>query len=118
MAELEPKKDERMWGMLCHLTALVFLIGIPFGNILGPLVIWLLKRHDMPLVDEEGKEALNFQISMTIYFIVSALLCFVLIGFLFMVPLIIANLIFTIIAAVKTSDGGKYRYPLAIRFFK
>ena len=118
MTTLEPQKDERMWGMLCHLTALVFLIGIPFGNILGPLVVWLLKRHDMPLVDEEGKEALNFQISMTLYFILSVLLCFILVGFLLVVPVVLANLIFTILAAVKTSDGEKYRYPFAIRFFK
>ena len=118
MAVIEPKKDERMWGMLCHLTALVFLVGIPFGNIIGPLVVWLLKRHDMPLVDEEGKEALNFQISMTIYFIVSALSCFILVGFLLVVPVVLINIIFTIIAAVKTSDGEKYQYPLTIRFFK
>ena len=118
MTTLEPSKDERMWGMLCHLTALVFLAGIPFGNIIGPLVVWLLKRKDMPLVDEEGKEALNFQISMTIYFIASAMLCFILVGFLLVVPVVLANLIFTILAAVKTSDGEKYRYPLTIRFFK
>lgn len=78
-------KQARIWGMLCHLTALLGIIGIPFGNIVGPLIIWLLKKNVYPFVNEQGKESLNFQISMTIYALAAALLIFIKIGFFFTV---------------------------------
>lgn len=123
MEDRQPKveidqKQERMWGMLCHLTALVAFIGIPFGNILGPLVIWLLKRNEIPLVDEQGKEALNFQISMTIYAIVAGLLIFIVIGIPLLIGLAIANLVLVIIASMKVNNGEKYQYPVTIRLIK
>lgn len=111
-------KDTRLWGMLCHLSALCTYIGIPFGNVLGPLVIWLVNREQMPFVDDQGKEALNFNISMLIYGIVCALLIFVLIGILLLIILGLAHIILTIIAAIKANNGEAYRYPLTIRFIK
>jgi uncharacterized Tic20 family protein len=72
----------------------------------------------MPLVDESGEEALNFQISMTIYFFLAALLVFVLIGFLLIFPLVIADIVLVIVAAVKTSSGEKFVYPLSIKFLR
>jgi uncharacterized Tic20 family protein len=110
-------KDELTWGMLCHLVALSGFI-IPFGNVIGPLVIWLIKREEFPFVDDQGKEALNFQISMTIYFIVSALLVVVVIGILLLVALAIFEVIMIIVATIKANSGEKYRYPLTIRFIK
>jgi len=112
------EKDARMWGMLCHLTALVMLLGIPLGNIIGPLVVWLIKRNDYPFVDEQGKESLNFQISMTIYAIVAALLALFCVGIPLLIGLVIADLILVIIASVKISNGEEFRYPCTIRFFK
>ena len=82
MANGHPDKDARLWAMLCHLSTFAGMVGIPFGNILGPLIIWLIKKDEYPFVDDQGKEALNFQISMTVYLIVSVLLCFVLVGFI------------------------------------
>ena len=117
-AHEEMNRQERNWAMFCHLSALVGFIGIPFGNIIGPLILWLIKKDQMPLVYEEGRSALNFQISMTIYAVVAALLCFVFIGFLLIVPLIIANLICVIIAAVKVSNGENFVYPMAIQLIK
>ena len=111
-------KIERNWAMFCHLSALVSIVGIPFGNILGPLTLWLIKKDEFPIVDVEGREALNFQLSMTIYSMGAFMLCFVFIGFLLIIPLIIANLIFVIVAAVKASNGESYQYPLTIRFIK
>ncbi|MCK9554724.1 DUF4870 domain-containing protein [bacterium] len=104
--------------MFCHLSALSCYIGIPFGNIIGPLVIWLIKKDEMPFVSEQGKEALNFQISMTIYAIVSFFLIFAVVGFFLLFAIAIINLIFVISAAVTASKGESYRYPLAIRFLK
>jgi len=111
-------KDTRMWGMFCHLSALCGFIGIPLGSVLGPLIIWLIKREEHPFIDAQGKEALNFQISMVIYGAVSALLIFVLIGFLLLFALLVLDVVCTIMAAVKANDGVSFRYPLTIRFLK
>jgi len=105
-------------GMLCHLLSLVGLLGVPFGNILGPLVIWLVKKDQDAFVDDNGKEVLNFQISVTIYGIVCGLLIFAFIGILLLPILIIAVVIYTIIGALKANEGVLYRYPLTIRFLK
>jgi len=107
--------EERNWGMLCHLSAFAGYI-IPFGNIIGPLIIWLVKSEQYPSVDEQGKEALNFQISMTIYFILAVVLMFLLIGFILLPLLMILNVIFIVVAALKARDGIVYRYPVSIRF--
>jgi len=114
----QDEKQARMWGMLCHLTALTAFVGIPFGNILGPLIIWLIKKNDHVFVDKQGKESLNFQISMSIYCIVAAVLIAIFIGLLLLVAVAIVDFILVIIAAVKASNGESYRYPLTIRFFK
>jgi uncharacterized Tic20 family protein len=108
-------RDERMWAMFCHLSALIGFI-IPFGNIIAPLVLWTLKKEEYPLVNDQGKESLNFQISMTIYIIASIILIFVVIGIILLVLLGIFSLIVIIIGAIKANEGEKYRYPLTIRF--
>ncbi|MCI3920777.1 DUF4870 domain-containing protein [Paenibacillus sp. TRM 82003] len=108
-------KDERMYGMLCHLLAFTGFI-IPFGSIIGPLVVWLAKREASPFIDGHGKESLNFQISIAIYAIVSAILIFVGIGILLSIAVGIFWLVMTIIASVKANEGAPYRYPLTIRF--
>jgi len=111
--------QEKTWATFCHLSALVNLIvWIPCANIIGPLVIWLLKKNELPLVDTEGKEALNFQISMTIYFIAAFVLSFVGIGLFLIVPLALTNLILVIIATIKVNNGEKYQYPITIRLIK
>jgi uncharacterized Tic20 family protein len=111
-------KEARTMGMLCHLLALCGLLGVPFGHIIGPLVIWLIKREESPFIDACGKEALNFQISMTLYIIVSALLAFVIIGFILLPAILLINLVLTIIASIKASEGTFYQYPLTIRFIR
>jgi uncharacterized protein len=111
-------KEEQNWAMACHLVALSGFI-IPFGNVLGPLVVWLIKKDTMPLVDQHGKEALNFQITVLLAVIISALLVFVLIGFLLLIVVGLGALILTIMAAVKVSNGElNYRYPFALRLIK
>jgi len=112
------EKDARLWGMLCHLAALVTLLWIPLGNILGPLVVWLIKRNDYPFVDQQGKESLNFQVSMTIYMLVAVVLTFICIGMPLLIGLAVADLVLVIIASVKISNGEEFRYPCTIRFFK
>jgi uncharacterized Tic20 family protein len=113
----EPSKDEKTMGMLCHLLAISGLV-IPFGTIIGPLVIWLIKKDTMPFVDDQGKESLNFQITCLIAFIVCFVLMFVLIGFILMPIVGLIDLIFVIIATIKANNGIAYRYPFAIRLIK
>lgn len=108
-------KDETMWAMFCHLSALAGFV-IPFGNIIGPLVLWVIKKDEYPLVNDQGKEALNFQISMTIYILVSIVLIFVAIGILFLIALALFEIFAIVIASIKASEGKTYRYPLTIRF--
>lgn len=110
----ELSAEEKNWAMACHLAALGAFV-FPFGGIIGPLVIWLLKRDHMPFVDDQGKEALNFQITMMIAGFVCILLMLVVIGVLLIFPLIIFDVVMIIVAAVKASEGVRYRYPIAFR---
>lgn len=112
----ELDKDTRMWAMICHLAGLAGYL-IPFGNVVGPLIIWQVKREESPFIDENGREALNFQLSYLLYFVVCILLMFVIIGVFLIIPLVIANFVFMIIAAVRANNGESYRIPFIIRFF-
>jgi uncharacterized protein len=105
--------DERNWGAISHLSAFIQFLGIP--SVVGPLIVWLMKKDD-PFVADQAKEALNFNISMTIYFIVSLVAIILLVG-LILVPIVaIAWFALVIVAAVRASSGDTYRYPATIRF--
>tara|TARA_Y100001960_G_C13933342_1_gene475575 strand:+ start:93 stop:467 length:375 start_codon:yes stop_codon:yes gene_type:complete len=112
---LSPNKDERTWAMLCHFSAFLGCI-FPIGNIIAPLIIWLSKRDKMPFVRDQGREVLNFQISMVLYFIIAVVLCFVLIGIPILIGLAIFEFIFIIVGGIRSNDGECYRYPITIRF--
>ncbi|NLB58883.1 MAG: DUF4870 domain-containing protein [Gammaproteobacteria bacterium] len=121
--------EERQWAMFAHLSALLgalitagWLASI--GCFLGPLVIWLVKKETMPFVADQALEALNFNITLAAIMLVLFLfgLLTLGIGFLIALPLMaiigIAALVFIIIAAIKSNDGVRYRYPFAIRLVK
>jgi uncharacterized Tic20 family protein len=116
----EVNKDARMWAMLCHLAGLCALIPIVpvIGGVIGTLIIWQIKKDNNPYIDEQGKEAVNFQISMSIYFIASVILCFICVGAFLVLATIIVFFVFMLIAAVKANNGYHYRYPLTMRFIK
>src|SRR5262245_9347977 len=105
---VEVPKDARTWGMLCHLCALAGFL-VPLGTFLGPLIIWLIKKSEYQFADDQGKESLNFQISMLILAIV--LLPTICIGVgVVLLPLVgVVDLIFVIIASIKANDGVWYR---------
>ena len=111
-------KDVRNWAMLCHLSALVGLLGNGIGFFLGPLIVWLIKKEEHPFINDQGKEAVNFQITMFIAFMIALVLSFVLIGIPLLLALGVLEIVFPIIAAIQASNGTNYRYPLAIRFIK
>jgi uncharacterized protein len=110
--------NTRTWTVLCHASALVGFFVPWAGHILGPLIIWLVKRGDSPEIDAHGKESLNFQISMLIYSLIAGVLCLVLIGFVLLGILHILNLVLVIIASIQASEGKLYRYPISIRLIK
>jgi uncharacterized Tic20 family protein len=110
-------KDERMWGMLCHLSALSGFI-IPFGNIIGPLIIYSIKKDEYAFVRDQGKESMNFQISVLIYLISAGIISLFFIGFFLFIILGLCSLILTVLASVKANDGIYYRYPLSIQIIK
>ncbi len=101
------------WAALSHLSAFVMFLGVP--ALIGPFAIWLWKRDDA-YVDQQGKEALNFNISFLIYGIVSAFLILVLIGLVLLPIVFVTWFILVIVAAVKASAGEDYQYPFTIRF--
>jgi uncharacterized Tic20 family protein len=110
--------DVRTWCVLCHASALLGLFLHFLGHLLGPLIVWLVKRGDSPEIDAHGKESLNFQLSMLIYDAIAVVLCFVLIGIPILILLWVLNTIFVIVASIQASDGKLYRYPLAMRLIK
>lgn len=107
----EQNRDARMWAMFAHLAGFGGIVVPAIGSIIGPLVIWLLKKEQFPFVDEQGKEALNFQITMFIYAIAAGVLWFVCIGMVLLPVVGIVWIVFTIIATIKANDGYHYRYP-------
>ena len=113
----ELSKDAKQWAMLTHLAAFAAFL-IPFGNIIGPLLVWQLKKDLGPFVEQNGKEAVNFQITIAIVGLVCTMLMFALVGFLLLPVLGLYWLILTIIAGVKANEGVAYRYPFTIRFIK
>jgi hypothetical protein len=105
-----PSKEECTWGMASHLLGLIGFIG--------PLVVWLIKKDTMPFVDDQGKESLNFQITVLIAYFAAAITSCIAIG-IFLVPLVlVANIVFCILAAVKANSGVAYRYPVTLRLIK
>jgi len=110
--------EEQNWAMFAHLAALALYIGIPFGNVLGPLVVWLVKRDESAIVDDHGKRSLNFQISMTLWMLCCVPLCLVFVGFILIPILAIVGLIYVILNGINASKGLPISYPLTINFIK
>ena len=120
-----PGIADNTWAMVVHLAALSGCL-IPFGNIIGPLLVWIIKKDELPAIDRHGKAALNFNISVSIYVtvasIISGILVIVVIGAillpLVMVAYYVLIVLFPILAGMKANEGGWYEYPMAIQFIK
>lgn len=109
--------DERQWGMLSHVSTFLGHI-IPFVNIVAPLIFMTTYRDESEFVTNHAKEALNFQITLILYYFISAVLILVIVGII-LLPIVYAfSVVVTIIAAIKASAGKEYKYPLSIRFVK
>jgi len=109
--------SDQNWAVLCHLSALAMFV-FPLGNVVGPLVIWLLKKEELPVVEREGKEALNFQITVSLLAAVAGILSFILIGIPLLVLIGIGNLVYIVLASLAANKGLSYTYPFNLRLIK
>ena len=107
-------QDDRLWGTLVHLSALLNLV-MGLGGLIAALIVWLVFRDRSAYVEREARESLNFQISFVIYGLAAGLLVMVVIGLLLLPIVGIAMVILCILAAVKANEGVGYRYPFIFR---
>ena len=112
-----PSPEARKWALIAHLSGFLGCL-IPFGSLIGPLLVWQLKKDQDVFIDDQGKEAMNFQISVAIAALISVLLMVIVIGFLLIWVVIIGAVILMIIAAIKANEGKAYRYPFCWRLIK
>jgi uncharacterized Tic20 family protein len=111
-----PSQEERNWALVVHLGPI--LIGALSGGLLAfvlPLVVFLVKRDESEFVSDQAKESLNFQITVFIAYLICIPLILIVVGLLFWGVIVLAQLVLGLIAAVKSYDGIRYRYPLALR---
>ncbi|MBO0798439.1 MAG: DUF4870 domain-containing protein [Blastocatellia bacterium] len=109
-------RDDRTWAMLAHLSALVGYSFMPLGNVVAPFIVWVIRKDQSWFIDDQAKEAMNFQISMVIYALISIPLVLLLIGIVLLIFLYVFGIVMIIIAAIRANDGIQYRYPLTLRF--
>jgi uncharacterized Tic20 family protein len=111
----DDQKATLNWAMLCHLSGLALYIGIPLGNVIVPLAIWLLKKNSNPTVYEEGREALNFNISFTVYAVIAGLMCYFFIGFVVLPVVLITHIVLIVRATLEANKGQSVKYPFTLR---
>ncbi|HQZ96179.1 MAG TPA: DUF4870 domain-containing protein [Pyrinomonadaceae bacterium] len=109
--------EEKQMGMFLHLSGLAFALVFPLGIVL-PIILWQTQKDKMPALDAHGKMVTNWMISATIYFFVSFILMFVLIGFLTTLAVFLLAIIFPIVGGIKANNGESWNYPLTIKFLK
>jgi len=107
--------DERLYSTFIHLAGLIWLV-FPLGGILGPLILWQIKKRESEYLDDHGREAVNFHISMLLYTIGAAMLFLCGIGFILMPVFLVLAIVMPIVIAVKANRGEYVRYPMTIRF--
>ena len=110
--------DEKNWGVYCHLAPFLGILLPVIGNFIGPALIWLMKKDEIPFVADQGSEVLNFQITLLLISVAAGFLAAILIGVLILWVLPFYWFIFAIVGAVKASKGEAYRYPLTLRLIK
>ncbi|MHC4952953.1 MAG: DUF4870 domain-containing protein [Planctomycetota bacterium] len=109
--------DTRQWAMFLHLSLLAGL-AVPAAGFVAPIVIWQVKKEELPGIDPHGRMAVNWLISFVIYMVGSAILSIILIGIPMMLALGVCGVVFPVIAGLKANQGELWKYPLTIEFFK
>ena len=107
-----------MWATFCHPAAFAGFVIPVIGYIIGPLVVWVIKKDEYPLVKDQGREAVNFQITVTLACLVALALTLLCIGWFLLLGIAVANIVFIILAALQANKGVAYRYPVCLRLIK
>ena len=115
---MEVTDRERTYATWMHLAGLSSYIGIPLGHVLVPLVMWAMKHRESAYLDQQGREVLNFQLTISFYLIFSYILVYILIGFIFVALVVGFHIVATIMAAVKIYHGEGFRYPITFRVIR
>ncbi|MEH6567343.1 MAG: DUF4870 domain-containing protein [Halopseudomonas sp.] len=113
-----PSPQARQWALIAHLSGFLACVLPGIGQLIGPLIVWQLKKDEDPFIDDQGKEALNFQITVSLLMLLSFVLMLVVIGFFLMGLVAIGAIVLMIIAAIKSNEGIAYRYPFCWRVIK
>ncbi|MBB3103501.1 DUF4870 domain-containing protein [Azomonas macrocytogenes] len=111
-------RETRQWAMLCHYAAFFGLMVPMIGNVIGPLILWQLKREAHSFIDQQGKEALNFQITYSILMMICGVLAWFIIGFPLMALISLIAFVLVVIAGIRANEGKSYRYPFCWRLVK
>lgn len=109
--------EQKQTGMFLHLSQLLNFV-FPLGGVIAPIVIWQLKKDEIPALDAHGKMIVNWIISSLIYSVISFVLLFVLVGILGFIALAVIGVVFPIVGAIKANNGEIWEYPLTIKFLK
>lgn len=110
-------KKANEWSMFVHFSLFAGYV-IPLAGLIVPIMLWQIKKDEWPIVDQHGKNVVNWIISMIIYFVISGILCLVLVGFILIPILIVLDIVFPIIGGIKANQGEVWKYPLTIPFIK
>jgi uncharacterized protein len=112
-------QDEKSWGMYAHLAALAGLV-VPGGSLVGPLIVWMIKKDEMPFVDRHGKEEVNFQLNILILALITIPIVLITFGIAFFLPIAVGILgaVMPVIAGMKANNGEEYQYPYIVRLIK
>jgi uncharacterized Tic20 family protein len=118
--QADPSKDERTMALICHLLPFAgFLLPhAPVFNIVAPLLMWLIKKDEMPFLKDQGREVVNFQITLSIVIFICTLTFWLILPILVALGVAIAAIVLMILGAIKASDGVAYRYPFSLRLIK
>jgi len=116
MTDSDP--TSRNWAMAAHLLGAFSGFMIPFGSIVGPLVVWLVKKDEDDFAGQHAVDALNFQITVLLASLICVPLMFILVGFLLLLVIIIGDLVLSIMAAMAASRGETYQYPYSLQLVK
>ena len=114
----ELDRKTRSCAALLHLSMLLGYTGVPILGLVAPIVIWQVKKDELPGLDEHGRNATNWIISSIIYAVISGLLVLVFVGIPMLIGLLVCSLVFPIIAAAKANDGVAWKYPCTIEFLR
>jgi uncharacterized protein len=113
----DQEQQTRMWAMFLHLSLLGGFV-VPLGGLIAPIIIWQIKKDELPGIEEHWKIVANWLISYVIYFAVCLILCFVFVGF-FLLPILgILGIVFPILGGIKANNGEVWKYPMSISFIK